>query len=106
MGQYYMGRYFPAGVPDTPPPPLDHQAINVLCFADTKWRTGVLTKEVFCGVLGLCTSSTDGADVLCKKLSTIKFSSVIDEFHVKRPSRKSKSKAMSLIKQLATTGDV
>lgn len=86
--------------PLTPPTPQDHQATNVLCFADSEWWTGILTKELFCGVLGLCAVREN---VSCEKLTSDSFSSVK---YVKRPSRKSKSKAKALISQLAKTGDV
>ena len=83
---------------------LEHQTIDVHSFDDSPQRTGVLTKEVFCAILGL--KRITKRDITCEELTFVNFSPILDECYVKRLSRKSKSNASSLIKKLITTGSV
>lgn len=83
---------------------LEHQTIEVHSFEGSQWRTGVLTKEVFCAALGLYELSA--VDVTCEKLTCVKFSPILEDCNVKRLSRKSKSNACSLIKKMITSGTV
>ena len=83
---------------------LDHQTIDVHSFDESSQRTGVLTKEVFCAILGL--HRVNSRDITCEKLTCVNFSPILDECYVKRLSRKSKSNASSLIRKLITSGSI